>query len=192
MLVRRLATFAFSFNVLIACAQPGAQPGAQAEAQPGTIAGTSKTKVIRGEYAPVKLPDVDRVSIEGGKLVLHAAAASVTVELPSGVDTGKPTRNWALTTDADAGDQTAYTFTHAESLDDFTIELPTADGELRYGVFERGSGGEVMALAWAGEGKSYFGWVAIGQTRVSPRRRSRGRRPRQRICAGCRQLCASS
>jgi hypothetical protein len=152
MLVRRFAAFAFSFNLLIACAQPGAQPGAQSEAQPGAIAGTSKTKAIRGEYAPVKLPEVDRVSIEGGKLVLHAAAASVTVELPAGVDTSKPTRNWALTTDTDQGDRTAYTFTHAESLDDFTIELPSADGQLRYGVFEHGSAGELMALAWAGKG----------------------------------------
>lgn len=161
MLVRRLAAVVFSFTALIACAQPGAQPGAPSEAQPGAVTGTSKTKAVRGEYAPVTLPEVDRVSIEGGKLVLHAAAASVTADLPPGVDTSKPTRNWALTTDTDAGDQTAYTFTHAESLDDFTIELPSADGELRYGVFEHGSGGEVMALAWSGKGTGYFGWVTI-------------------------------
>ena len=153
MLVRRLAALLFSFIVLISCAQPAAQRGA--------IAGTSRNKVVRGEYGPVTLPDVDRVSIQDGKLVLHAASSSVAVELPAGADTSKPTRNWALTTDTSAGDQTAYTFTHAESLDDFTIELPSADGQLRYGVFEHGQGGEVMALAWAGEGRSYFGWVRI-------------------------------
>ena len=153
MLVRRLAALLFSFIVLISCAQPAAQRGA--------IAGTSRNKVVRGEYGQVTLPDVDRVSIQDGKLVLHAASSSVTVELPGGADTSKPTRNWALTTDTSAGDQTAYTFTHAESLDDFTIELPAADGQLRYGVFEHGQGGEVMALAWAGKGRSYFGWVTI-------------------------------
>ncbi len=153
MLVRRSTTSAFLLSALIACAQPSAQPGA--------IIGSSKTKAVRGEYRPVALVDVDRVSIANGKLVLHGGAASVTVDLPAGVDTSKPTRNWALTTDTSAGSQTAYTFTHAETLDDFTIELPAGEGELRYGVFERGSGGEVMALAWSQGGKSYFGWLSI-------------------------------
>ena len=153
MLVRRVAALVVSICFLIACARPAAQPGA--------ITGASKTQAVRGEYAPVTLADVDRVSIANGKLVLHGGAASVTVDLPAGVDTGKPTRNWALTTDTSVGSQTAYTFTHAESLDDFTIELPAGESELRYGVFERGSGGEVMALAWSQDGKSYFGWIAI-------------------------------
>ena len=153
MLVRRVAALVVSICFLIACARPAAQPGA--------ITGASKTQAVRGEYAPVTLAEVDRVSIEGGRLVLHGGAARVTVDLPAGVDTSQPTRNWALTTDTSAGSQTSYTFTHAESLDDFTIELPATDRELRYGVFKNGSGAEVMALAWSHEGKSYFGWITI-------------------------------
>jgi hypothetical protein len=132
--------------------------------QPGTIAGTSKTMSVAGEYTPLALDRVARVGVEEGRLVVHGTSSSVTVDLPAGADAGRATRHWALVTEANLQDgRRQLTFTHSESLEDFSIELPESEGSVRYGGFEREEGGEVLVFAWGESSLTYWGWVTIAR-----------------------------
>jgi hypothetical protein len=136
---------------------------AKATVYPAPLAGSSTTVVVRGQYAPIALDRVDALSVEDGKLTVHGSAAKVTVDLPATVDVSQPTRHWALITEADTGRARAVTFTHEESLDDFTIELPPGNAPIHYGVFSGRTGDEVMVFAWGAESRSFWGYAAIGR-----------------------------
>ena len=129
---------------------------------PVAIRATSDSLTVSGQYHAVALPAVDRVSLSSGALVLHGGAAAYQPVLPAAADTSRPTRNWALTTELDtSGDGRALTFTHNISVQDFTIELPVGEAEIRYGAFVSRDGGEIMILAWGANSKSYWGYLTI-------------------------------
>jgi len=136
------------------------------DAQSGSVVGTSETLMVRGEYAPLPLDEVAKVVVEDGNLVVSGSSTSVTLDLPAGADAAQVTRRWALTTESDTGRSRSLTFTHAETLEEFTIELPPSSAEVRYGVFGGPNGSEVMVLTWGANHQSYWAHLAI--TRHSP------------------------
>ncbi len=130
--------------------------------QPGAIAGVSKDVTVAGEYAPLSLDRVARVALEGSRLIVHGSSSSVSVDLPDAADSTRTTRHWALVTEGHLDDgRRSLTFTHSESLEDFTIQLPESEGVVRYGGFEGRGGGEVLVFAWGEDSVSYWGWVTI-------------------------------
>lgn len=135
----------------------------QATAQPTPLIATSRTHAVRGEFSPVLLDRVARVSVDKGKLVLHGTFGTVAMDPPASADVAQPTRVWALTTEAVVDGKRAVTFTHSESVEDFSIELPGSDAELLYGVFASRAGGEVMVLAWGDQARSYWGHLTIAR-----------------------------
>jgi hypothetical protein len=135
----------------------------QAGAQSTPISATSSTHAVRGELVPVALDRVGRVSVDKGKLVLHGSLLTVAVDPPASADVSQPTRVWALTTEAHVDGKRVVTFTHSESVEDFSIELPGSDAELLYGVFPSKTGGEVMVLAWGSETRCYWGYLTIAR-----------------------------
>ena len=133
----------------------------QVSANGGPIAGASRTLSVNGEFRPVALDRVERVSIEGNRLILHGERGTAAVDLPAGADASQPNRGWALVTEGE-GDQTrTLTFTHEMSLDDFTLELPASPAPLKYGSFAGRDGHDVLVFAWGAESQSYWGWVTI-------------------------------
>ena len=155
LMIRAAALFLVVALATACSPAPLASPG------PFPITATSKDVQVKGEYSSIALDRVDRVTIANGKIVIHGAAGSVTVDPPAGADASKPTRTWALTTETEVGRKRLITFTHAMSIQDFTIELPEGDDELRYGVFSTPQAGEVMVLAWGSNSKSYWGYLTI-------------------------------
>jgi hypothetical protein len=139
--------------VLGSCAQTGRSPAA--------IEGSSQTLVVRGQYAPLAIERVDRLAVENGKVVARGGAESAPVPVPATADTARPNRRWALITEGLADDKRRLTFTHEESLDDFTIELPPSDAAIHYGVFSGSAGDDVMVLAWGEGSRSYSAYVTI-------------------------------
>lgn len=116
---------------------------------------------VRGEYKELTLDRVDSVSVDGGKLVFHGTG-TIAVDPPASADTSKVVRHWALVTEGDGdGHVRAVTFTHDMSLEDFTIELPSSDAMLHYGVFAGPDGTEVMVFAWGKDSQSYWGYVTL-------------------------------
>jgi hypothetical protein len=156
---------------LVLALTTGCSPAPLSSPGPFPIPSTSADVQVKGEYSSLALDRVDRVSIENGKIVVHGSAGSVALEPPAGADTSKPTRTWALTTETEAGRKRLVTFTHAMSIQDFTIELPEGDDELRYGVFSNPEGADVMVFAWGSNSKSYWGYLTIqgAQSSQSPR-----------------------
>jgi hypothetical protein len=130
--------------------------------QPVPLTGESKTVVVRGEYRAIDLDRVDRVSIDGTRLILHGSAGTVAVDAPASADLSAPTRNWSLVTDFSSPEarRRSVTFTHNMSLDEFTIELPPGEAPLRFGTFTSPTG-EVMVFAWGDGTGSHSGWVTI-------------------------------
>src|SRR5262249_53688821 len=136
----------------------------------------SKTLSVRGQFTPLAIDEVAGVSLKDGQLSVRGAFASVMVPLPPFVDPSKVVRHWALITEAALEGKKLLTFTHDETLDDFTLEVPPTDAEIRYGVFEGREGDEVMVLAWGKDAACYWGYVRIarpptGSTPSSPPRR---------------------
>ena len=133
----------------------------QVSANGGPVSGTSRTLSVNGEFRPVALDRVDRVSIAGNHLILHGERGTAEVDLPTNADPSQPNRGWALVTEGE-GDQTrTLTFTHEMSLDDFTLELPGSAAPLKYGSFAGRDGNDVLVFAWGAESQSYWGWVTI-------------------------------
>jgi hypothetical protein len=139
------------------------QASSQAPAYPAPLIGASRTHVVRGEYSAVALASVDGVSVRDGKLILRGPLGTLSIAPPASADLSKPTRHWALTTESNAGSKRELTFTHAQSIEDFTIEMPAGSGEVLYGVFEATAGTEVMVLAWGAETESYWGYVTVAR-----------------------------
>lgn len=152
-LSRRALFCAMAATLLVACSRVSANGG--------PITGESKTLVVTGEFTPVALDTVERVSIESGKLVLHGTSATTTVDLPASADTTQSNRGWALITEGEDGDTRTFTFTHDMSLDDFTLELPNSPAPIKYGSFAGRDGRDLLVFAWGAQSKSYWGWVRI-------------------------------
>lgn len=143
---------------------------AQAAAQAVPLAGVGGSVSVKGQYQPLRIDEVGAVALKDGRLVVRGSFESVTIDLPAFVDTAQVVRHWALVTESanDAGKR-VLNFTHDESLDDFTIEVPATDAEIRYGVFaNRSGGGDVMVLTWGREAKCYWAYLVIGSGRTAP------------------------
>lgn len=140
------------------------------DAQSGTLTGTSKTLVVRGSYEPLALDEVAGVSLRDGKLVVRGSSASVTLDLPAGADATKVVRRWALTTESNAGPTRSLTFTHAESLEEFTVDLPPSDADVRYGAFAGPGGADVLVLTWGANSRSYWAHLVITPAASGPKR----------------------
>jgi hypothetical protein len=152
----RLSVHGVLFLLLAGCSQASRLPE-----YPAAVTGSSRTHNVGGQYTPLAIDSVEGVSIREGKLVLRGTSGSATVEAPANADLTRPTRDWALTTEATAAGRRVVTFTHSQSVEDFTIELPEGDAELRYGVFSAPGGKEVMVFAWGADGQSFWGHVTI-------------------------------
>jgi hypothetical protein len=145
--------FAALLFALPGCSRPPAGPT--------DVTGSSQKYIVKGQYAPVALDEVDSLTIENGRLVIHGPSASQTVDLPAAADATKPDPHWALTTETDTGGKRALVFTQDESLDDFTIELPAGDVEMHYGILAGPNGADVMLLGWGDQSRCYWGYVTI-------------------------------
>jgi len=143
---------------------------AQAAAQAVPLTGVGGSVPVKGQYQPLRIDEVGAVALKDGRLVVRGSFESVTIDLPTFVDTSRVVRHWALVTESasDAGKK-VLNFTHDESLEDFTIEVPATDAEIRYGVFaNRSGGGDVMVLAWGRDAQCYWAYVVIGPAKASP------------------------
>jgi hypothetical protein len=140
----------------------------QVAAQSVPFVGASKTMVVKGQYTPLKIDEVDGVSTKNGQLIVRGSFESVTVDLPAAADPSRVVRHWALVTESNLDDRKILTFTHDESLDDFTLELPPTDAEIRYGVFAGHAGDEIMVLTWGREARCYWGYVSISRAAAPP------------------------
>jgi hypothetical protein len=127
------------------------------------ITGTSRTLVVRGSYQPILLDRVDRLTLEGGRLVIHGSLSTVTVDLPRAADATRLNRHWALITESNTERSRMLTFTHDESLDDFTIELPPSEAPIRYGGFSGPDGTDLLVIAWGEDSRSYRAELTIGR-----------------------------
>lgn len=143
---------------------------ARAAAQATPLTGSSRTVTVQGQLSPLRLDQVSGVSLKDGGLVARGSFESVSIDLPPFVDTAQVIRHWALVTESSVGDKKVLSFTHDESLDDFTIEVPATDAEIRYGVFAHREGGEVMVLTWGANAKCYWAFLVI-----EPRKSAVGR-----------------
>jgi hypothetical protein len=141
--------------------EPPPEPPPPADTTPRPLTVTSDTVTVKGEFAGVSLDQVNGLAVENGKLAIRGDASTVLVDPPAAADVTKPSRRWVLVTEADVDDKRVLVFTHEESLDDFTVELPASDAPIRFGVFERTTGGEVLVLAWGEQSRCYWGHLTI-------------------------------
>jgi hypothetical protein len=145
------------FALAAARCAPAAQSG------PQSIHATSKGLTIDGQYTAVALDEVRHIAIEHGKLVLRSDDRTATVDLPADAGDPKTSDQWALVTESKRGNQRALTFTHEQSLEDFTFEVPASDAELHYGTLAGKSGRDMLVFAWGNQDRSYWGYVSIGR-----------------------------
>lgn len=127
----------------------------------GPLAVDNDKVAVTGEYKPVTIEAVDRLSIEGGKLVLHGPSSTVPVDLPANADPDQKNRGWALVTEGEGDEGRTLTFTHETTLEDFTITVPAAPGQVAYGSLGGRDGRDVLIFAYGGGDKSYWGWADI-------------------------------
>ena len=131
---------------------------------PRTIIATSQVYAVRGQLAPIALDIVDALKVTDGRVVLRGGTVELTEPPPANADPQRPGRHWALVTDAHVGGARAVTFTEAESVTDFSIELPDGDAPIHFAVFAGRTGGDVMIFA-SGDSRasspSYYGSVTI-------------------------------
>jgi hypothetical protein len=139
-----------------ACA---AAPGG---AQKLTVA--SADYIVSGEYTSVKIDRVEAVRVDNRRLVLKGAPADLVVDLPTAADPDRPTRHWALVTDAHVDGHRLVIFTEAESVKDVSIELPDSDVPIHFAVFAARDGGEILVFATGDRQSrqpSLYGHIAI-------------------------------
>ena len=129
--------------------------------RPGDITGTSATFTIAGKYTPIAIDRVDSISIDDGKMTIHGSSTTLTEDLPAGADPTKPERHWALTTENDSGKTRALTFTHNETIDELTIEIPKGTAEVHYGTLKDAKGNDVLLLAWGEMAHCYWGYATL-------------------------------
>lgn len=134
----------------------------KAAAQVTPLNGSAGTVSVQGQLSPLRLDQVSGVSLKDGRLIARGSFESVTIDLPAFIDTAQVIRHWALVTESSVDDKKVLNFTHDQSLDDFTIEVPATDAEIRYGVFAHREGGEVMVLTWGKDATCYWAYLVIG------------------------------
>jgi hypothetical protein len=134
---------------------------------PTAIEGSSDTLRVSGTYQFLDIDQVDSFAIQNGKLAIKGPSGTVLVDLPPGAGGPKPGQQWVLTTENQTRRQ-AQTFTHEQSLDDFTLSLPLDDADLRYGTLAGENGEDLLILAWGKNGRSYWGHVKIGHKDSAP------------------------
>ena len=140
-------------SALAACSRPPEGPV--------ELVGTSKTFVVKGQYAPLAIDQVDSLSVEDGRLVVHGPSSTQSVDLPAGADASNPDPHWSLTTETDSGGgKRSLTFTHNETIDDFSIEIPAGTADVHYGTL-KSQNGDVMLMAWGEKSRCYWGYVTI-------------------------------
>lgn len=139
-----------------ACAQPPLPAS-------GAINGTSEKLAATGEYKPLALDAVDRLTLENGKLVVHGPSSSVTLDVPAAATPEQKTPAWALVTEGESETSRSLTFTHEMSLDDFTIRVPPSAGQVAYGTLTGKNKHDVLVFAYGSGAKCYWGWVDIGK-----------------------------
>jgi len=127
----------------------------------GTLSTSSSTTTATGEYARVDLDSVERMSIDDGKLVLHGATRSVTLALPPNADADQKNRGWALVTEGEGDGSRTLTFTQENSLEDFSVTVPAADGQVAYGSLGGRDGRDVVVFAYGSGNKAYWGWARV-------------------------------
>jgi hypothetical protein len=128
---------------------------------PVDITGTSAKFVVKGRYEPIALDEVQSITIADGKLVVHGSTATQTIDLPASADATTPDPHWALTTETDASGKHVVVFTQDMSVDDISMELPTANADLHYGTLTGPNGSDVMLLAWGAKSHCYWGYLTI-------------------------------
>ena len=130
----------------------------------GPIAGESSTLAVAGEYKRATVDNVERITIEDGKLVVHGASGSQSIDLPPPADPDQQNRGWALVTEGEEAGARRLTFTHETSLDDFTIAVPASEGRIAYGSLGGRDGGtDVLLFAYGSASKTYWGWASISK-----------------------------
>lgn len=140
--------------VISACAQ-------QVSAQAVPLASVAGSMPVKGQYQPLKIDEVGAVALKEGRLVVRGSFESVTIDLPAFIDTAQVVRHWALVTESATETKRILNFTHDNSLDDFTIELPPTEAEIRYGVFVNRNGGQVLVLTWGTGARCFWGYLLI-------------------------------
>lgn len=129
----------------------------------GPLKGTSQKLAATGEYKPLSLDAVDRLTLENGKLVVHGPSSSVTLDVPPPAIPEQKTPAWALVTEGESETARSLTFTHEMSLDDFTIQVPASAGQVAYGTLTGKDKHDVLVFAYGTGAKCYWGWVDIGK-----------------------------
>jgi hypothetical protein len=119
----------------------GASPG------PHKLVVTSTDYNVGGSYSLANIDRVDAVRVEQGRLVLKGAPADVAVDFPATANPEKPSRHWALVTDAHVDGKRMITFTQAEFVKDVSIELPDGNAPVHFDVFAARDAGEVLVFA---------------------------------------------
>ena len=112
------------------------------------------------------------MTIENGKLVLHGANGTATVDLPPNADPEQQNRGWALVTEGESTDEgtRTMTFTQEMSLEDFTITVPAADGQVAYGSLGGRDGKDVLLFAYGAGARAFWGWATITKTAAAAAR----------------------
>lgn len=151
----RLTSLCSAFVLLanVGCSKPLAENG--------TFTTSSATATATGEYNRVDIDSVERMSIEDGKLVLHGTGTSVTLDLPANADPDQKNRGWALVTEGEGDGSRTLTFTQENSLEDFSITVPAAAGQIAYGSLGGRDGRDVLLFAYGSANKAYWGWASI-------------------------------
>jgi len=123
---------------------------------------SDKDKVqVTGEYKRIHLEAVERVSIDGDKFVVHGPSGSVAVDLPADADPDLKNRGWALVTEGEGEGTRTLTFTQETSLEDFTVTVPAAEGQIAYGSLGAREGSDVLLFAYGSGSKTYWGWAKV-------------------------------
>jgi len=127
----------------------------------GPLTATSEKVTAAGAYARVNIESVERITIDSGKLTLHGPSGTVAVDLPANADPGQQNKGWALVTEGEADGARSLTFTQETSLEDFTIAVPPAEGQVAYGSLGGRDGHDVLLFAYGSGSKAYWGWATI-------------------------------
>lgn len=134
----------------------------------GPLTVTSEKVTVSGEYKPVAIDSVESMSIENGKLVLHGAAKTVALDLPASADPEQKNRGWALVTEGEGDESRTLTFTHEMTLEDFTLTVPNAPGQVAYGSLGGRDGKDVLLFAYGSGDRAFWGWATIQKRGTAP------------------------
>jgi len=162
--MRRSATLAALVLTAAACSA--------ADSAPHAITATSDTYIVVGQYWRIDIDRVVALTTANGRIVVRGTPHDIAIDTPGGADLQRPTRHWTLVTDAHTQGRRALTFAEAESVTDFTLDLPEGEAPVHFRVFERQGAGEVLVFACgdstAGPA-SLFGYVTIGRKSANVR-----------------------